>query len=275
MSPYPQPFDYYIYATQWPSARCKQINATGHWGTTRGYCNFVPNRVNASAWAVHGLWPKHHDRRLFPTYPLNCNISGREFDKSKLYSIIDELHSYWPDLFQNHILGGPGHPHLWQWEWEKHGSCDYQNNTDSTVLNYFKTCMYIRQSLDFDSKLSSANIVPSLSTAYRLIDIQRVLGTGHYDCYTTSRRATLQVLVQVLPCLDKDFKQVDCNLRGWKLRKTLEILFFSKALDFPALSFNQLYKRRKGSPGYYRPGSCSNEMPVLILPADIPMDIDI
>ena len=50
---------------------------------------------------------------------------------------------------------------------------------------------------------------------------------------------------------------------------------FLKALDFPALSFNRLYKRRKGAPGYYRPGSCSNKMPVLILPADIPMDIDI
>ena len=86
--------------------------------------------------------------------------------------------------------------------------------------------MYIRQSLDFDSKLSSANIVPSLSTAYRLIDIQRVLGTGYYYCYTTSRHATLQVLVEVLPCLDKDLKQVNCNLRGWKLWKTLEILFF-------------------------------------------------
>ena len=184
--------------------------------------------MNASAWAVHGLWPKQADGRLFPTNPLNCDISDREFDKSKLHSIIDELHSYWPDLFQNHVLGGPGHLHLWQWEWEKHGSCDCRFdtlsifgyrwiNTNCTVLIYFENNMYIRQSLDFDRRLAMANIVPSLSTAYRLADIQRVLGTGRYDCYTTSWFARRQILVEVMPCLDKDFKEVDCNLRGWKL----------------------------------------------------------
>lgn len=251
-------FDYYVYAQQWPSALCKKINETHH-----GECTSVPKNVNT--WVVHGLWPSRaHAGHHYG--PQNCNDSW-PFVESKIYPILNELNSYWPNLMQDRAEDS-----FWEHEWSKHGTCACQNNACSE-LDYFKIGLSIRNSLNFDGKLKADNISPSNSATYALADIQGTLGPGKYQCYKTSKNATFQVIAQIETCLDKSFNQVDCaQYEESQLQKFVDRIQMEL---FVRNEYHEECDPESFACGPYNPGTCSYDSPVMIFPPHMPMGLKV
>jgi len=88
-------------------------------------CYYLSLLKTGDRWHIHGLWPQYTEN----SYPTFCKKV--EFDINKLSSILPELNEYWysqdekPDEF-------------WQHEWEKHGSCMFQEMDE---LQYFSTTL--------------------------------------------------------------------------------------------------------------------------------------
>lgn len=76
-------------------------------------------------WSIHGLWPQYSTN----TYPTYCKPV--KFDILKLDPIIEKLRDNWYSDQEKDEL-------FWKHEWEKHGSCMF-NNCDEFA--YFSTAL--------------------------------------------------------------------------------------------------------------------------------------
>lgn len=65
-------------------------------------------------WSIHGLWPQYSEN----SYPKYCKKI--DFDIKKLNPIIDRLNAVW---YSNQEPNSE----FWQHEWEKHGTCMFDN----------------------------------------------------------------------------------------------------------------------------------------------------
>lgn len=73
-------------------------------------------------WGIHGLWPQYSENQ----YPQYCKKV--EFDITKLQSILTELNENWcSDKGSN--------SDFWQHEWEKHGSCMFNECDEFDYFN--------------------------------------------------------------------------------------------------------------------------------------------
>jgi len=84
---------------------------------------------DSTGWSIHGLWPQYNKG----SYPSFCKPV--EFNIDKLSNIKDKLELYWHSDRGND-------PHFWKHEWEKHGSCMF-NNCDE--FHYFNTALELYQ----------------------------------------------------------------------------------------------------------------------------------
>ena len=94
-----------------------------------------------SDWSIHGLWPQ----TTIEKYPAYCKKIT--FDLNKLSPIIDKLNKYWYSETSSHE--DPNET-FWKHEWEKHGSCMY-NNCDE--YDYFNTAIKLFESVKDNDEL--------------------------------------------------------------------------------------------------------------------------
>ena len=231
-------YDYYVFAQQWPSALCNEINKTHH-----GSCTKVPEKVDS--WVVHGLWPsKSHVKKHGP---FACNSSW-PYNHNDVVSILPRMEKFWPNLMQN-----TPDDSFWKHEWEKHGTCACQHDSCSSEKVYFEKALDIRDRLDCDGLLAAHGITPSEEQGYDFASVSRAISNGfdgEFQCYGPQRH-DYQVLAQVYICLDKEFNQVRCeDVRGRKQENLIEGFF---------------------NTGPYDPRSCREDVPVMIYPVHMPM----
>ena len=80
-------------------------------------------------WFIHGLWPQI-DKHKYPTF-----CKKVVFDINKLAKINDKLQLFWHSDREKDEA-------FWKHEWEKHGSCMF-NNCDE--FQYFNTTLKLYQ----------------------------------------------------------------------------------------------------------------------------------
>ncbi|KAF7714924.1 Uncharacterized protein PECH_007832 [Penicillium ucsense] len=134
------------------------------------------------SWTIHGLWPDH------------CNGGFDQFcDPKRRYSNISlilvdagraDLLQYMTEFWKDY-KGDDSH--LWQHEWEKHGTCvstletrcyeDYQPQQD--VVDYFDKSVEIFKQVPSYEFLAANGILPSYTQRYALTDIESALESGH------------------------------------------------------------------------------------------------
>ena len=103
--------------------------------SVNNYTNFyyltLIRKDENSPWSIHGLWPQ----TSLNSYPTFCR--NVVFDVSKLDPIISKLNEYWySDEEPNEAF--------WKHEWEKHGSCMYN---DCDEFEYFNKAIELYESI--------------------------------------------------------------------------------------------------------------------------------
>lgn len=253
-----EPYNYYVFAQQWPSSLCKSINSTHH-----GTCAKVPKEVNT--WAVHGLWPSVAHTKHYG--PFNCNNSW-PYDHDQLKTLMPRLQKFWPNLMQNKEDDS-----FWKHEWEKHGTCACQKYDTSSrkyfscqkEIDYFIKAMDLGRKIDFDQAMQKGGLLPSLEIHYEFEKVYKILGDGRYQCYkgkdldsedsdkTMKPQQKHQVLAQIMICLNKKFERIECKQQ--ELKDALKHV--SQMGDFDT--------------GPYSPEPCKADVPVRIYPIHMEM----
>lgn len=256
-------FDYYVYASQWPSALCEKINQTHH-----GNCSHVPEIVDT--WVVHGLWPSRaHAGTNYG--PLNCD-DGWPFHNTTLFPILPTMNQFWPNLMQNKADDS-----FWQHEWDKHGTCACQHRL-CTQRGYFEKALNVRAELDFDTKLSEANIFPNLTKTYALQDIIAALepeawtrGSNKYQCYATEKNATFQVIAQIEVCLSKDKLAPTACLQFESTDPIIQRSPTTIVAGYGMSAGFSISAKPDYAGGPYNPSTCNPDLPVKIYPIHMPI----
>ena len=104
---------------------------------TRFYYLSLKRESPLSVWFIHGLWPQYSKT----SYPQFCKI--KEFDIEKIQPIINDLKKFWY-LTLNEKLDKKQQTDILKIEWEKHGSCmfnDIDGVDDVDEFDYFKTAL--------------------------------------------------------------------------------------------------------------------------------------
>ncbi|KAJ5439796.1 Ribonuclease [Penicillium daleae] len=134
------------------------------------------------SWTIHGLWPDHcnggfdqfcDSKRKYSNISLILVDSGRG-------DLLEYMTEYWKDYRGDDA-------HLWQHEWEKHGTCvstlethcyeDYIPQQD--VVDYFDKSVEVFKQVPSYEFLAAAGILPSHSQTYALADVEDALERAH------------------------------------------------------------------------------------------------
>ncbi len=91
-------------------------------------------------WHIHGLWPQY-DKKTYPKFCRNI-----PFDITKLNSIINNLHDNWYSTKEKDSQ-------FWEHEWNKHGTCMFNNQPQTNELEYFS------KTLELFNKVKDQNII--------------------------------------------------------------------------------------------------------------------
>lgn len=105
-------------------------NNIGNKFTNFYYLTLIRKDEN-SPWSIHGLWPQ----TSINSYPTFCK--DVEFDVTKLDPIISKLNEYW-------YSDEEPNENFWKHEWEKHGSCMYN---DCDEFEYFNKAIELYESI--------------------------------------------------------------------------------------------------------------------------------
>uniref|UniRef100_H2Z178 Uncharacterized protein n=1 Tax=Ciona savignyi TaxID=51511 RepID=H2Z178_CIOSA len=189
-------WDFIVYTQQWPQASCVDINATHH-----EKC-FLPS--NVKTWTIHGIWPSREQNKG----PFYCNDSW-PFRESAIMDLEPQLVNRWPNL-----IDGEGKTSFWKHEWVKHGTCAAILPALDSEHNYFAKGLELNKRFDYMRILADKNITPSKDAQYKISDIRDAI-EGFTNSYTIiqclmSKDKSVQAIVQVEVCLNKDFTTRDC-----------------------------------------------------------------
>lgn len=204
-------YDFYALATEWQGTVCAFKK-----------CNY--DQSANDTWNLHGLWPDN-DNGKHPFYctKTNLNFNGLPADLKNLLKL------YWSGLYssQSNFLDH---------EWTKHGTCwrnDYGNisSMPSKVRNYISISRKNKQnSADFFrttialskdtysvfNMLKAAGISPSKDQRFTLSSITKAITKGlggkvtKFKVGCNKDEAGTSWLEDVLICLDKNYKPIDC-----------------------------------------------------------------
>jgi ribonuclease I len=103
------------------------------------YLSLKRGNIN-SMWSIHGLWPEYSKT----SYPQFCKISS--FDIEKIQPIINDLKKFWY-LRLNEKIDTKQQIEILKFEWEKHGTCMFNNvrvagsDVGFDEFDYFKTVL--------------------------------------------------------------------------------------------------------------------------------------
>ncbi|XP_071792627.1 ribonuclease Oy-like [Asterias amurensis] len=204
-------WDYLQFVVQWPQSVCLQFNYTGGYDRPHHHKTkkcIIPSNIRN--WTIHGTWPT----KTGTLSPQCCNNSWT-FTMGVIDDLVPEMNQSWPNLFVGGALGS-----FWCHEWGAHGTCCANLPALYGEHNYFSKTMDLRQKFDIDNILSDAGIVPSLSTRYKLTDIQQAVqnATGaipNLSCFfLPKKKGSLQYLSEIRLCLDETFEPRDCPVHS-------------------------------------------------------------
>ncbi|CAL5402975.1 unnamed protein product [Camellia sinensis] len=115
--------------------------------------NLAPN------FTLHSLWLATRTGNSV----LNCGTSRWDYNIGpETMALAVPLASAWPS-----IIIGRKDKQLWQYEWDKHGTCCLSR---MTKMDYFLSVIRERNKMDLLSILSNANIVPHSDVSYTKLD---------------------------------------------------------------------------------------------------------
>ncbi|KAJ5174407.1 Ribonuclease [Penicillium canariense] len=134
------------------------------------------------SWTIHGLWPDHcnggfdqfcDSKRKYSNISLILIDSGRG-------DLLEYMSEFWKDFRGDDA-------HLWEHEWEKHGTCVSTLEThcyedyipQQEVVDYFSKSVEVFKQVPSYEFLQAAGILPSHTQTYELADIEDALERGH------------------------------------------------------------------------------------------------
>ncbi|XP_054649474.1 ribonuclease T2-like isoform X2 [Dunckerocampus dactyliophorus] len=138
------------FTLQWPAGFCQSLDNIS-------LCK-IPPSVNT--WLIHGLWPMK---------ALRCCSCWPIF-LSDIQEVQEFLEEQWPSLIKSR-----SNFHFWKEEWEKHGVCAACVEGLNSPLQYFQTCLKLRQHFDLQKVLEDGGIRPSCERPYKLSEVLNVL----------------------------------------------------------------------------------------------------
>jgi ribonuclease T2 len=190
-------WDYLVYAQQWPPSVCMDSNITH-----QHRCKVFQN---VSTWTVHGVWPTRYGSRG----PNFCNKTAK-FNPSSLQSIEAQLMKFWPNLYTDEPLY-----QFWEHEWTKHGTCAMQLSLMGDELKYFSTGLKLNHQLDLLTLLEKQGLPPKEATTYQYFEVlsrvEKAIGKKVKLQCTLDKNVSLQYLLQVEVCLNKQLQPIDCT----------------------------------------------------------------
>ena len=124
----------------------------------RGRFYYLSLNFEDGKWSIHGLWPQNSAT----SYPQYCRTV--QFDLQKLSPILPQLRSSWTSNRGSDEV-------FWQHEWEKHGSCMF-NNCDE--FEYFNKALelftyVINEGLVSKYKTSGTTSMVPFDLAFKLL----------------------------------------------------------------------------------------------------------
>ncbi|KAI7991954.1 Intracellular ribonuclease LX [Camellia lanceoleosa] len=144
---------------------------------------------------LHGLWPTTRTGNLM----MNCGKGNDFYIRPEIIALAGPLASAWPS-----IIIGRTDLDLWQYQWDKHGTCCLSR---MTKINYFQSVIRESNKMDLLSILGNANIVPRSDVSYTRLDIANALtqftGVGnsiYISCYALNN--THVQLFEIYTCFD-------------------------------------------------------------------------
>ncbi|KAL3873998.1 hypothetical protein ACJMK2_037069 [Sinanodonta woodiana] len=187
-----QDFDLFTFSEQWPTATCIKGKQEGKECIKPRFHNY---------WTIHGLWPDRSNE----TGPNYC--PGPDFNLSEISGLVEELISYWPDIYNNSNT-------LWGHEWNRHGTCALKIPDTENELLYFKKGLELIQRFNITSILSKHDAPPNDVNPYtpkHIVNILRKeLGHGPLLLCIEDTENKRKLLREVQICLDLHFEVIDC-----------------------------------------------------------------
>ncbi|TGZ52241.1 hypothetical protein CRM22_010665 [Opisthorchis felineus] len=185
----PTHWDYLMLSLRWPATLCNFTE-----------CSVVPQPVD---FLIHGLWPTREP----DIEPENCD-SAPPFDIDLLKPLLEELNTYWPNLFP----GADAHQ-FWHHEWHDHGRCAMEDSLMANVADYFRVSLNLRKKVDLLNVLELAGIKPNNDTVFQIEDVDRKLKellTVRTQLYCLKRHHKNPHLFEVRICFKPDLTLTDC-----------------------------------------------------------------
>lgn len=188
-------YDHFVYTQQWAQSVCTCDDDLGKHETCQ-----IPEGVKT--WTIHGLWPTL-GKTENPQY---CNRSWH-FEEIQILDIESKLLIYWPQLFTTNSRIA-----FWEHEWIKHGTCCTDLPSLNSEHKYFAVGLELNQKYDLLSMLHDAGILPSKTKTYELGDIRKAIANrlGHRPYIHCCKSGSKQKIQEVMICLDKQLKLIDC-----------------------------------------------------------------
>ncbi|GJJ09365.1 hypothetical protein Clacol_003587 [Clathrus columnatus] len=137
-------------------------------------------------WGIHGLWPDKCNGQFYENCDHSREYSGQEIvsamQRAGAQSTLDYMTEHW-------VAYGDATTSFWVHEWKTHGTCvstlephcfeNYEKGDE--VPYYFETVVALFKQFDVHGALAAANILPSSSQQYRLVDMQKAVqdATGY------------------------------------------------------------------------------------------------
>ncbi|KAI8422780.1 hypothetical protein MSG28_006525 [Choristoneura fumiferana] len=151
-------WDLLIYTQEWPTTACNEWKEKN----PSHKCS-MPSQGNT--WSVHGIWPTKYGSMG----PFFCNSSAH-FDPEAIKPIEKELTEHWTNIDY-----GTSTYSFWAHEWTKHGTCAAILDAFNSEFKYFSKGLEYLNTYNLSTILSEADIVPSVSKTYDVVDIVNAL----------------------------------------------------------------------------------------------------
>jgi len=174
---------------------------TEHWP---GTITQVALPANITTFTLHGVWPERNDN----TWPTNC--PGSSFDINKISSIMNEMNTYWPDVWQD----GGSAAQFWGHEWTTHGACaaDGSMPVITDELSFFKFGLTFHKNLPYLAKLAYYGITPDAYQTYTLTQFEQAFAQAFsFTVVVTCHHSNGEYFIErVYSCINKQAQLITC-----------------------------------------------------------------
>ncbi|XP_073959152.1 ribonuclease Oy-like [Choristoneura fumiferana] len=189
-------WDLLIYTQQWPTTACNEWKEKN----PSHKCS-MPSQGNT--WSVHGIWPTKYGSMG----PFFCNSSAH-FDPEAIKPIEKELTEHWTNIDY-----GTSTYSFWAHEWTKHGTCAAILDAFNSEFKYFSKGLEYLNTYNLSTILSEADIVPSVSKTYDVVDIVNALRVrlGVNPVVECRKEQGKSNMIEIRICMSKKLELMDCD----------------------------------------------------------------